>query len=222
MIERPHAGDRLAKALSDGAGELCVALEPAQIEQLVGYADLLWRWGAVFNLSGVRDAADVVIRHLLDSLSAVGPIARWSAGRPLRILDVGSGAGLPGLVIAIARPDWRVTTIDASAKKAAFVRQAAGELNLGNVVVLHGRVEALARPQMAFNLIISRAFSSLSDLVGLTARQLAPDGVWVAMKGRQPDAEIRELPRGVDAFHVEHLAVPGTDAARCLVWIRPH
>jgi 16S rRNA (guanine527-N7)-methyltransferase len=219
---RLHAGWRPEKALIQGAEALDVALEPVQIQQLVRYLDLLGRWGAVFNLSAVSEVRDVVTRHLLDSLAVVAPIARWAAGRPLRILDVGSGAGLPGLVIAIARPDWRVTTIDAAAKKVAFVRQSVGELKLDNVDVVHGRVESIMQPRTAFNLIISRAFASLREIVELTARQLAPGGAWVAMKGRHPNAEIRELPQGVEAFHVEQLAVPGIDAARCLVWIRPH
>jgi 16S rRNA (guanine527-N7)-methyltransferase len=115
-----------------------------------------------------------------------------------------------------------VRTIDAAAKKAAFMRQVAGELGLGNVVVGHGRVEAMPVVRPGFDLIVARAFSSLRALVELTAAQLAPGGAWVAMKGRRPEAEIGELPRDVEAFHVEQLSVPGNEAARCLVWIRPH
>lgn len=216
------AEEQQAHALAVGAEALGVPLGPPQTQQLLRYAELLSRWGAVFNLSAVRRPQDVVGRHLLDSLSAVGPMERWSAGRSLRVLDVGSGAGLPGLVIAVARPDWQVTTIDAVAKKVAFVRQAAGELKLGNLDARHGRVETFAAHDASFDLIVSRAFSSLSEFVGLSSALLAPAGAWLAMKGRRPDSEIRQLPPGVEVFHVEQFTLSGDGGARCLVWIRPH
>jgi 16S rRNA (guanine527-N7)-methyltransferase len=134
------------------------------------------------------------------------------------VLDVGSGAGLPGIVLATMRPAWSVECVDAVAKKAAFVRQAVGELGLSNMRVHHARVEQL-RPA-SHDLIVSRAFASLRDFVALTRPQLDARGSWLAMKGRRPDAEIAELPATVDVFHVEQITVPGLAAQRCLVWMR--
>jgi 16S rRNA (guanine527-N7)-methyltransferase len=217
------AGNLAAEPLAVGTQELGLALSAAQMDALLRFADLLGRWGGVFNLSAVRDPAAVVSHHLLDSLAVVLPLDRWSGGQPIRLLDVGSGAGLPGVPLAIARPTWSITTIDAVAKKAAFVRQAAGELGLTNLRALHGRVGGrVAEPVAAFDVVISRAFSSLEGLVTSTSAQRAPEGVWVAMKGRVPREEIESLPSVVEVFHVEQLAVPGLDAARCLVWMRPH
>ena len=137
----------------------------------------------------------------------------------MRVLDVGSGAGLPGVVLALARPDWSVCCVDAVAKKASFVRQVAGELKLANLQSRHARVESLA--EGAFDLIVSRAFASLRDFSQLTRNQLAADGCWCAMKGVVPDDEIAALPPDVEVFHVEPLVVPALDAQRCLVWMRP-
>jgi 16S rRNA (guanine527-N7)-methyltransferase len=145
-----------------------------------------------------------------------------SAG-PLRVLDVGSGGGLPGAVWAIARPAWSITCLDAVAKKAAFVRQVAAELSLPSLSAVHARVEAWrpTRPLPPdFHLVTSRAFASLADFCAGTRHLLAPGGVWVAMKGRRPDDEIRALPSDVDVFHVEPLVLPGLDLQRCLVWMR--
>lgn len=217
------AGDLAAEPLALGARKLGLSLSIAQMVALLRFAGLLGRWGGVFNLSAVRDPAAVVSHHLLDSLAVVRPLDRWSGGQPIRLLDVGSGAGLPGVPLAIARPDWSITTIDAVAKKAAFVRQAAGELGLANVSALHGRVGGrAAEPLVPFDVVISRAFSSLEKLVASTSAQRAPAGVWVAMKGQVPREEIEGLPPDVEVFHVEQLAVPGLNAARCLVWMRPH
>lgn len=217
------AGNLAARSLALGAQKLGLSLSTAQVDALLRFADLLSRWGGVFNLSAVRDPAAVVSHHLLDSLAVVLPLDRWSGGQPIRLLDVGSGAGLPGVPVAIARPDWSITTIDAVAKKAAFVRQAAGELGLANVKALHGRVGGrAAEPLAPFDVVISRAFSSLEKLVASTSAQRAPAGVWVAMKGQVPRDEIESLPSIAEVFHVEQLAVPGLNAARCLVWMRPH
>ena len=131
---------------------------------------------------------------------------------------MGSGGGLPGVVIAICCPEIAVTCVDAVAKKAAFVQQAAGELGLGNLVGRHARVEAVCEP---FDVIVSRAFASLTDFVNWSRGALAEQGVWLAMKGKRPDDEIAALPAGAEVFHVEPLQVPGLDAERCLVWLRP-
>ena len=158
------------------------------------------------------------MQHLLDSLSIVAPLARHAGGRPLRLLDVGSGGGLPAVVLAIARPDWQVTSVDAVAKKAGFIRQAGLELSLANLSSVHSRVEDLA-PQSA-DVIVSRAFASLADFATLTRQHLAPGGVWVAMKGRRPEDELAVLDADVDVFHVEPLTVPGLNADRHLIWMR--
>jgi 16S rRNA (guanine527-N7)-methyltransferase len=146
---------------------------------------------------------------------------------PLRILDVGSGGGLPGVILALLNPGWQVQCIDAVSKKAAFVRQVAGELNLSNLQATHGRVEALLTTKPAagttqaghFDVVIARAFSSLADLVAGTQNVLAPTGLWAAMKGRDPDEEKQALPPQVQVLAVEKLAVPGLDAQRCIVWM---
>ena len=136
---------------------------------------------------------------------------------PTRLLDVGSGAGLPGVVIAIACPHIQVTCVDAVAKKAAFVQQVAASLGLPHLRGLHQRIEHIHTPH---DLVCSRAFASLSDFVKGSARALAPGGVWLALKGKSPDDEVSQLNAGAQVFHVEQLLVPGLDAQRCLVWMR--
>lgn len=180
------------------------------------YVELLQRWNATYNLTAVRSPADILTHHLVDCLAVVPALQRHAAGG--RLLDVGSGGGLPGVVIALMLPDWQVTCVDSVGKKAAFVRQAAGALGLANLHAAHARVEALKAP--AFDVVTARAFASLADLVRLTRPHLAPGGIWMAMKGRTPDDEIRDLPADVEVFHVEQLTVPGLDAQRCLVWMR--
>ena len=200
------------------AVELGVQLSAAQTDQLLRYLQLLQRWNGTYNLTAVRDPAAMLTQHLADCLAVLPALARQAAAGG-RLLDVGSGGGLPGVVIACALPAWDVTTVDAVAKKAAFVRQVAGALALPNLHAAHARVEGLrAEP---FQLITSRAFASLVDFATLTRDHLAPGGVWMAMKGRVPDDEIAQLPADIDVFHVEQLAVPGLDAQRCLVWMRP-
>jgi 16S rRNA (guanine527-N7)-methyltransferase len=140
-------------------------------------------------------------------------------GSSPRVLDVGSGAGLPGVVLAICEPTWQVTCVDAVAKKATFIRQVAAELALPNLSATHQRVEAMTGP--GFDLITSRAFATLADFINLTRDRLAPAGRWAAMKAKLTDEEQAAVPSGVSVFHVEPLAVPGLDAARCLVWMRP-
>lgn len=190
---------------------------------LLTYLDLLQKWNQAYNLSAVRDPRQMVHQHLLDCLAALPPVDRYfRRSRPrggVRILDVGSGAGLPGVPWALLRPDWSICCVDAVAKKASFVRQAAVELALRNLRSEHARVEQLRLPP--FDLVVSRAFASLADFTRLTRRHLATDGCWLAMKGRRPDDEIAALGAEIEVFHVEHLQVPGLDAQRCLVWMRP-
>lgn len=202
--------------LTRAALQLGVALEARQADRLLAYLALLHKWNAAVNLTAVRDPAAMFTHHLLDSLAVVAPLRRQ--GGAGRLLDVGSGAGLPGLVIAIAMPEVAVTCVDAVAKKSTFVRQAAADLGVRSVTATHSRVEALGG---LYDVITSRALSSLASFVRITANRLAVDGCWVAMKGRIPADEIEDLPDHITAFHVEPVHVPGLNAARCLVWMRP-
>ncbi|QNK70367.1 16S rRNA (guanine(527)-N(7))-methyltransferase RsmG [Variovorax sp. PAMC26660] len=202
--------------LRAGAAALGVALSDHQGEQLLAYGTLMLKWNKVYNLTAVRDPAGVMTHHLLDSLAAVAPLQREWAGKG-RLLDVGSGGGLPGVVIAIMRPDIEVSCLDAVAKKAAFVQQVAVELELPNLRGLHARVESLTG---SYEVVSSRAFASLPDFFNGSVHLLAPDGVWLAMKGKMPSDELAALPKGVAVFHVEQLTVPGLDAERCIVWAR--
>lgn len=211
------AADR-AERLRQGAAALGLALDEAAQTRLLAYLDLLAKWNRVYNLTALRDPAQMLTHHLLDSLAVVAPLSRHTQGRPARLLDVGSGGGLPGVVIAICCPEIAVTCVDAVAKKAAFVQQAAGALSLDNLAGRHARVETLHEP---FDIIASRAFASLADFISWSRGALAEQGVWLAMKGKRPDDEIAALPAGAEVFHVEPLRVPGLDAERCLVWLRP-
>jgi 16S rRNA (guanine527-N7)-methyltransferase len=188
--------------------------------RLARYLELLVKWNTAYNLTAVRDPAQMRAQHVADCLAVVAPLRRELGGtRSPRILDVGSGGGLPGVVLAIAEPEWDVTCVDAVGKKAAFIRQVAAELALPNLHAMHTRIETLdAEP---FDVITARAFASLADFTHLTRPILATQGRWMAMKGKRPDDEIMALPADVIAFHVEPLAVPDLDAERCLVWMRP-
>lgn len=192
---------------------------PSAEARLQAYLDLLARWNQVYNLTALRDPAQMRSHHLADSDSIVAPLERHAAGRPLRILDVGSGGGLPGVVLAIRHPDWDVTCVDAVAKKAGFIRQVALELGLPNLHAEHARIEQL--PPAGADVVTSRAFASLPDFCAWTRPHLAPHGVWLAMKGKHPAEEIAALPADVEVFHVEQLHVPGLDAERCAIWLRP-
>ena len=202
--------------LRAGAADMGVALSDSQAERLLAYGTLMLKWNKVYNLTALRDPASVLTHHLLDSLAAVAPLRREWAGKG-KLLDVGSGGGLPGVVIAIMRPDLEVSCLDAVAKKAAFVQQVAAELELPNLRGLHARVESLVG---SYEIISSRAFASLPDFFNGSMNLLTPGGVWLAMKGKVPTDELAALPKGVSVFHVEQLAVPGLDAERCIVWAR--
>jgi 16S rRNA (guanine527-N7)-methyltransferase len=201
------------------AGELGLTLSPLQVEALLSFLHLLQCWNTTYNLTAVRDPAEMLVQHLADCLAVVGPLQRH-LGRspPARLLDVGSGGGLPGVVLAAAMPSVDVTCVDAVGKKSAFVRQAAAELGLPNLHAEHARVEDLRLP--AFDVVTCRAFAGLADFVRLTRRHLLPTAVWLAMKGKTPVDEIKMLPDDVTVFHVEPLSVPGLSAERCLVWMR--
>lgn len=204
--------------LQSGAAELGLSLGETQLDHLLGYLALIQKWNKVYNLTAVRDPQEMLTHHLLDSLTAVAPLVRHTQGQPARVLDVGSGGGLPGIVLAICRPELDVSCVDTVGKKAAFIQQVAATLKLPNLRGIHARVETLTGP---FDVICCRAFASLPDFVSWSRGALAEQGVWMAMKGKHPQAEIDGLPADVQVFHVEQLAVPGLDVERCMVWMRP-
>lgn len=212
----------LRVGLEQGARKLGLSLTEAQIGQLLEFLALLQKWNRVYNLTAVRDPGEMLTHHLLDSLAAVPPLERQlaaqGAGASARLLDVGSGGGLPGVVFAICLPQLQVHCVDTVAKKAAFIQQVAVSLRLPQLHGIHARVESLAGP---FDIVSSRAFASLLDFTQWSRSALAPQGVWLAMKGKQPQDEMAQLGPDVQVFHVEPLAVPGLDAERCIVWMRP-
>jgi 16S rRNA (guanine527-N7)-methyltransferase len=201
-----------------GAAALGCPLTAAEADRLLGYLDLLARWNKVYNLTALRDPAQMLTHHLLDSLAVMAPMRRHTGGAAVSVMDVGSGGGLPGVVIATTQPNAAVTCVDTVQKKVTFVRQVAAELRLPNLLARHTRVEAITDTQ--WPLITARAFASLPDIVTLTRPLLAPSGVWMAMKGQHPADEIAALPGDVEVFHVEPLQVPGLNAERCIVWMR--
>ncbi|MFP4683208.1 MAG: 16S rRNA (guanine(527)-N(7))-methyltransferase RsmG [Ectothiorhodospira sp.] len=188
-------------------------LDPALAPPLMAYLALLLRWNRVYNLTAVRDPLDMVDLHLLDSLSVLPRVTGP------RVADVGTGAGLPGIPLALARPDWSVTLLDAVAKKVRFLRQAALELGLENVTPVHGRVETY-RPHQGFDTVISRAFAASGTFVRQAGPLCAPGGRLLAMKGRDADDDPAALPAGWGVAVTHPLRVPGLSAARHLVEIR--
>ena len=217
----------LLPALQKGLEGLGLAVSAEQQDQLLAYMDLIAKWTKVYNLTAVRDANEMLTHHLLDSLAVVAPLRREllklarpeknAAEVPFSLLDVGAGAGLPGIVIAITCPDVSVTCVDTVAKKAAFIQQVAATLKLLNLKGLHARVETLTQP---YDVVCSRAFASLVDFTTWSKSALASHGVWMAMKGKHPDQELAVLPENIHVFHVEQLRVPSLDAERCIIWMR--
>ena len=231
-------GHPLLPALQKGLDDLALSLSDDQQTKLLDYMDLIAKWTKVYNLTAVRDAQEMLTHHLLDSLAVIAPLRRELAQLTLPVaqqlpvqevakqveaparfslLDVGAGAGLPGIVIAITCPEVAVTCVDTVAKKAAFIQQVAATLKLPNLKGLHARVETLTHP---YDVVCSRAFASLLDFTTWSKAALAPHGVWMAMKGKHPDQELAVLPQEVKVFHVEQLQVPGLDAERCIIWMR--
>ena len=206
------------RVLMEGAQAMGLVLSEEQAQSLLRYMDLLQQWGGVYNLTAVRDREDMLRTHLLDCLAVVKPLQAHIQNLPnLCLLDVGAGAGLPGVALAICLPGLQVRCIDTVAKKAAFIQQAGLQLGLKNLKSIHGRVE---KHTERYDVVTSRAFASLVDFVSWTKSCLAEQGVWMAMKGKLPQDELAALSL-VDVFHVEPLIVPGLDAERCLIWMRP-
>lgn len=208
----------LEAGLRAGAQALGLVLSDEQFQRLLDYTALIQKWNKVYNLTALRDPSDMLTHHLLDSLTAIAPLSRHTRGQATKVLDVGSGGGLPGVVLAICMPELNVSCVDTVAKKAAFVQQVAVSLKLPNLRGIHARVESLTDP---YQVICSRAFASLPDFVTWSRPALAEGGVWMAMKGKHPQDEIDALPADVKVFHVEPLTVPGLDVERCMVWMRP-
>lgn len=192
-----------------GLRELDLALEASQLTALVAYLDLLARWNTAYNLTAVRDPLEMVYRHLLDSLAALPHV------RGPRVLDVGSGAGLPGVPLAIACPQWSVTCLDSNGKKTRFITQTVLELGLPNVLVAHGRVEEY-RPSAPFDTVTSRAFSQLGDFWAGANHLIGAPGRLVALKGTLTDNELATLPSGLQT-QVMPVTVPGLEAQRHVV-----
>ena len=209
--------EALATLLAEGVDELGLGLSEVQLDKLLDYVALLGKWNAVYNLTAIRDPRQMLIQHILDSLSIV---PHFVGRGPSSVLDVGSGGGLPGVVLAIVLPDWTVTLNDIVHKKTAFQSQAKAELGLGNLSVVTGRVETLksgAEVPAKFDVIVSRAFAELADFVTLARHLVAEQGAIWAMKGVRPDGEIERLPAGSHAKQIIRLKVPSLEAERHLV-----
>jgi len=213
----------IVQGLSLGIESLSLNVAEPQQRQLLSYMTLIQKWNKVYNLTALRQAQEILTHHLLDSLSAVSPLlghiakTKGDANAGIELLDVGSGGGLPGVVIAICCPNIRVTCVDTVSKKAAFVQQVAASLRLSNLRGVHARVESLTGP---YDVVCSRAFASLPDFVSWSVAALSDGGVWMAMKGKLPEAEMAGLPSFAQVFHVEQLQVPGLEADRCMVWMK--
>jgi 16S rRNA (guanine527-N7)-methyltransferase len=217
-VEHLNLRSQLERALP-GMG---LALSELQITALMDYMAMIQKWTKVYNLTAVRDPAEMLTHHLLDSLAVIAPLRRQLAALApqdarRRLLDVGSGAGLPGIVIAICCPEMAVDCVDTVAKKAAFIQQVAVTLRLPNLRGVHARVENLTDK---YDVISSRAFASLVDFTNWSGQALAGQGIWMGMKGKHPSDEMAALAASVQVFHVEQLVVPGLDAERCIVWMR--
>ena len=199
-------------ALGRGIDRLGLDVDREAREKLIGYLDLLHKWNKIYNLTAIRDPGQMVVHHLLDSLAIMPHVdgKRW--------LDVGSGAGLPGMVLAIVRPDWHVTLLDSNSKKTGFLQQAAIELRLSNVEIRCERAEDLSAEQK-YERIISRAFAELGDFLRVTRHLIAKDGRWIAMKGL-PERELLNVPDDCLVEKVIALDVPDLHAARSLVIAR--
>ena len=202
----------LAQNLASGINKLGLELNQETQQKLLDYLVLLQKWNKVYNLTAIRNKEQMVSHHLLDSLSVLPYL--WAG----RWLDVGCGAGLPGLVLAIARPDWSFTLLDSNSKKTSFVKQAVIELGVKNITVVCARVEEMQASEK-FDGIISRAFAETSEFVKLTRYLVADKGRWAAMKGT-PEQELQRLPGDVEVERIIPLNVSGLDAARCLVLLK--
>jgi len=209
----PGNSTHLLKSLQTGLRALELSLPLAAQEKLIAYIELLAKWNQAYNLTAVSDPGQMIARHLLDSL-AIMPFVRGP-----RVLDIGSGAGLPGIPLALARPDFQFVLLDSNAKKTRFVIQAVAELGLKNVEAAHSRVETY-RPAAKFDTLIARAFAGIADMLGLSAPLCVPGGRWLAMKGVYPQQELAAIPPDYQV-ETRRLQVPGLNAERHVVIIAP-
>ncbi len=200
-------------ALERGLGELGLALPARVCDQLIAYVALLTKWNRSYNLTAIREPHAMVSHHLLDSLAVLPHLPLGAQGR---LADAGTGAGLPGIPLALARPGWHVALIESNQKKAAFLRQATIELGMKNVEVHEGRAEAW-RPAVLFAVVISRAFAELTEFVAACRHLLDAGGTLAAMKGKRPDKEVEQLPPDVRCKSIVSLRTPQVDAERHLV-----
>ena len=206
----------LMQLLSDGLGEIGIEVSDQEQTRLMQYLDLIKKWNQTYNLTAVRDTETMMTRHLLDSLSVLPHIAGPS------IVDIGSGAGLPGIPLALARPDWHVVLIESNRKKAAFLQQARIELQLENVEVVAERAEDF-HPKANFNTVISRAFSDLTDFIQAAGHLCTEEGLGgrlAAMKGVYPHEELAQIPINFVLENIHSITVPGLKAERHLVMLR--
>lgn len=201
-------------ALQTGVAGLGLSLADEALDRLLAFEALLLKWNKTYNLTAIRDLAGVRVQHILDSLSILPHLDNHA----LRWLDVGSGGGLPGIPLAICRPDLEITLVDAVQKKVSFLQQACIELGLRHVHPVHARVEQLS--ETPFDIISSRAFAEMADFVNLTRHLLAPGGCWMAMKGQKPDAELAALPDDIEVVAIHRLDVPGLEAERHLLVLK--
>jgi 16S rRNA (guanine527-N7)-methyltransferase len=211
----------LAQQLNQACISLDLHMTSQQIDQLGTYLIQMQRWNRTYNLTAIRDLEQMLVQHLFDSLSVVKPLMNALATRSdAKIYDIGSGGGLPGVVLAIAQPTWQVSCVDAVEKKMAFVRQMSGALSLPNLQAIHSRVEELEPAEC--DIVTSRAFASLDDFAMLAGRHVRNDGTLVAMKGKIPEEEIEALhSRGEwKVKDIQPLQVPQLQAQRCLIWMR--
>jgi 16S rRNA (guanine527-N7)-methyltransferase len=203
----------LLAQLQNALPELAVALPDGAGARLISYLELIAKWNRVYNLTAIREADKALTHHVLDCLAVLPHLGGG------RIVDVGSGAGLPGIPIALARPDWSVTLIESNHKKSSFLVQAVAELGIKNATVAAERVESVESAG-GFDVVISRAFSDLPEFARLAGRLVAPDGTLAAMKGLYPDEELALLPEGWQVTEIVSLRVPGIEAARHLVLMK--
>ncbi|HSC48592.1 MAG TPA: 16S rRNA (guanine(527)-N(7))-methyltransferase RsmG [Gammaproteobacteria bacterium] len=198
--------------LKPGLAALKLDLPAGSEEKLLAFVELLQKWNRAYNLTAVRDPEEMLVKHVLDSLAVLPYVVHGP------VLDVGTGAGLPGIPLAVAQPDMQFTLLDGNGKKARFVTHAAGALGLANVTAVQSRVEDY-RPESGFATVLSRAFASLGDFLRLAGHAAAPGGRLLAMKGAHPEQELADIPAGYKLLGVHTLEVPGLKAERCVVEI---
>ena len=207
----------LAQMLSDGIQALSIDLAASQQKALVDYIGLMGKWNKVYNLTALREPEQMLNQHILDCLAALPPLRKRFPGS-CKLLDVGAGGGLPSVVFAIACPQWRVTAVDAVAKKSAFIQTTAHTLGLINLQSVHARVEKM---HGEFDVVTCRAFATLKDFCESSRHVLHKDGLLLSLKAKLTKEEMLEVPTGIHIEKIESINVPGLAVERCLVWMKP-